>query len=192
MSFSAISGWIALVLIPVTALAAWILRRYSRGKFAVRMRPHFVLGYAALAFAALHLSTSIRESSSGSAAGLWFATLAFAGMAIQSFLGTNLQSPGMFRKPLRRWHVALFAAVLILTGAHALLSGPAGAMISTTSAMDREPDHRPRSTPDSIADRAAVLRRRERTALRFLNARPRARRQDIRLRAVLPRLPTNA
>lgn len=138
MSFSATSGWIALGLIPVTACTAWILRRFARGKFIVRMRPHFVLGYASLAFAAAHLATSMGDTgSSGNSTGLWFAALAFAGLAVQSFVGTNLQSPGIFRKPLRRWHAAVFVLVLVLAGGHVLLSGAAGSMMSTAFATNR-------------------------------------------------------
>lgn len=162
MSLSALSGWIALGLIPVTAGTAWFLRRFARGTFVVRMRPHFFLGYASLAFAVAHLFTSMGDvGSSGNGFGLWLAALAFAGLAIQSFVGTNLQSPGIFRKPLRRWHTAVFAVVLLLAGGHVLLSGSAGAMMSTAFSTDRQPHHHPKPTRDSIADRVSALLHRE-------------------------------
>lgn len=57
-----------------------------------------------------------------SAAGLWLATLALLGLIWQALLGTNLQSPGDYRKPLRRWHLVTFAAVALFASGHVLLN----------------------------------------------------------------------
>ena len=54
-----LSGWIALALRSADRTRAWALRRFVRGAFVRRMRPHFVLGYAALAIALVHMWTSM-------------------------------------------------------------------------------------------------------------------------------------
>jgi hypothetical protein len=57
------------------------------------------------------------------ATGMWFALFAFAGVGLQAFLGTNLQSPGAYRPTLRGWHVLTFWSVLALIALHVLLNG---------------------------------------------------------------------
>ena len=76
--------------------------------------PHYVLGYAALAIAALHIIMVIGSMQAANAKGLWFATFAFGGLAVQAFLGASLQSPGVYRAPLRRWHTLLFWTIAVL------------------------------------------------------------------------------
>ncbi|HEX3369212.1 MAG TPA: hypothetical protein VHS56_06520, partial [Candidatus Cybelea sp.] len=89
-----LSGWAALALIPLTAIVGWLFRRLARGRFALRMRPHYVLGYAALGLALIHLMSYLGGMQGANATGLWFATLATAVLALQALLGSNLQSPG--------------------------------------------------------------------------------------------------
>jgi hypothetical protein len=113
-----LSGWLAFSLIPVTAVAGWSLRRFVRGSLAARMRPHFALGYAALALALLHLSSYMGAMRGANASGLWFATLATLALVLQALLGSNLQSPGLYRLPLRRWHLGVFIVALTLAGLH--------------------------------------------------------------------------
>ncbi|HEY6325323.1 MAG TPA: hypothetical protein VIW73_02260 [Candidatus Cybelea sp.] len=116
------SGWLALGAIPVAAAAGWILRRFIRGRFSLRMRPHYVIGYAVLALAIVHLSFSMRAMAGTNATGLWLASLALLGLIWQVLLGSNLQSPGGYRTVLRRWHLGTFAAVMLLAAGHALLN----------------------------------------------------------------------
>jgi len=126
MTFAAVSGWIALALIPIAALGGWVLRRVRRGRFALRMRPHYVLGYAAATFAAVHLGTSLDGMAGAAALGIWSATLAFVAMLLQAFLGISLQAPGAYRLILRRWHVATLVAILGLVVGHVALKSPLG------------------------------------------------------------------
>ncbi len=91
------SGWIALGLIPLAASLGWILRRFVRGRFTVRMRPHYVSGYGAVVLAVVHLSSSMGGMGGANATGIWLATLATLALGLQSLIGTNLQSPGLYR-----------------------------------------------------------------------------------------------
>lgn len=130
MPVSALLGWTALALVPLTGLAGWILRHLrARGTLAVRMRPHFWLGYGALLLAAIHMWMSAGSMRGANANGLWLGTFGLLAMGVQAFIGTNLQSPGSFRTVLRRWHYWTFAAILVLAAAHIVLNAPFGAMI---------------------------------------------------------------
>lgn len=122
MTPSDIAAWLATALVPATAAAGWLLRRLGAGAFVLRMRPHFALGYAALLFASIHLALSMGNAGSASRAGLWCAALALAGIGLQTFSGTNLQSPGAYRVVLRRWHTVLFWIVAALVVGHVLLN----------------------------------------------------------------------
>jgi hypothetical protein len=119
-----LSGWIALALVPLAGVAAWVLRRFVRGAFVRRMRPHFVLGYAALAFAFFHMWTSMGAMQGANATGLWLAALALVALGFQALIGANLQSPGAFRVPLRGWHLLTFAAVAAFAVGHVALNSP--------------------------------------------------------------------
>ena len=82
-----LSGWIALALVPLTAIAAWVLRRFVRGNFVRRMRPHFVMGYATLAFALVHMWTSMGSMRGANPTGIWLATLALFALGFQTLVG---------------------------------------------------------------------------------------------------------
>ena len=86
------------------------------------MRPHFVFGYAALAFTLVHLSLSMGSMRGADSTGIWLATLALLALGLQALLGTNLQSPGAYRVPLRRWHLVLFVAIAALAIGHVALN----------------------------------------------------------------------
>lgn len=118
---SASSGWLALALIPIVAVAGWVFRRLARGPFRWRMRPHYILGYVALGFALLHFALATGASAGANTTGIWLAALALLGLGWQALLGSNLQSPGDYRAPLRRWHLVTFVAVAILAAGHVLL-----------------------------------------------------------------------
>jgi len=115
------SGWTAFALIPVAAVAGLVTRRFLRGRFALRMRPHYAIGYAALGLALVHFSASMGGMSGADATGIWMASAALLGLGWQAVLGSNLQSPGDFRQPLRRWHLLTFGAVVILIAGHVIL-----------------------------------------------------------------------
>jgi len=122
MPLSSVAGWIALGLLPLTAAAGLVLRRFARGSFIRRMRPHFIIGYAALIFAVLHLALSSGFMAAANSNGIWLATFATVGLGAQAFSGASLQDPGAYRKPLRGWHVRLFWAVLVLSVLHVALN----------------------------------------------------------------------
>ncbi len=124
MSLSDIAAWIAVALVPCTAIVGWALRRWGRGTFVKRLRPHFILGYAALFFAVMHVGMSMGNTDGVNGMGIWFAGFATAGLALQAIVGSNLQSPGIYRWPLRRWHIALFIAIVAFGFGHIALNAP--------------------------------------------------------------------
>jgi len=124
MPFSSTAGWIALGLLPLGAAMGLVLRRFAKGSLVRRMRPHFILGYAALTFAVVHLALSMGAMASANGNGIWLATFAVAGLGAQAFSGASLQDPGAYRKPLRRWHVWLFWTVLVLSLLHIAFNAP--------------------------------------------------------------------
>lgn len=109
-------------LVPLAALTGWFLRRFAKGAFIHRMRPHVILGYAALAFSLVHLTMTLDGVAGANATGIWLASLAIFGLALQAFSGSNLESPGAYRLVLRRWHVVLFCLTLALIFGHVLLN----------------------------------------------------------------------
>jgi len=124
VSGSDITAWLALALIPLTAAIGRAIRRWGSGAFALRMRPHYVLGYLALLGALYHTMGAMSATGGANSNGLWFASLATLGLGAQALLGTNLQAPGTYRRPLRRWHMILFWLTAALALAHVVLNGP--------------------------------------------------------------------
>jgi hypothetical protein len=146
VGFSELSGWIAVALIPTAAFSAWLLRRIRAGRFTVRMRPHYFAGYGALGLALVHMFASMPGVAGADATGIQIAALALTGLGAQAFLGTNLQSPGSYRKPLRRWHLTLFAATLVLVAIHVILDA---SMFSATTSW-RDPGSRRHSIASAV------------------------------------------
>ena len=123
MSAGDAAAWLAAALLPGTAATGWFLRRWGSGSFIARMRPHFILGYAVLGLALAHVALSMGNAAGANGAGIWCASFAMAGIGLQTFSGTNLQSPGAYRLVLRRWHVALFWTIAVLGVGHIALNG---------------------------------------------------------------------
>ena len=119
---SGLTAWAATALFPSTALAGWILRRFVSGAFVVRLRPHFVFGYAVFGSALIHSALAMGRMGSLSAADSWFAFFAIVGLGLQVFVGASLQAPGAYRAALRRWHLALTCAVALSIGGHVALT----------------------------------------------------------------------
>lgn len=122
-SFSDAAAWTAAVLFPSTAIAGWALRRFAAGAFVLRMRPHFVLGYAVFALAAFHTMTAVPAIAAMGQADVWVASFALAGLALEAFAGASLQAPGLYRPLLRRWHTTAFWTIGVLIVLHVLLTG---------------------------------------------------------------------
>jgi Ni,Fe-hydrogenase I cytochrome b subunit len=116
------TAWLATALFPLTAVIAFVLRRFARGAFAVRLRPHFVFGYAVFGFALVHTLFALGAMHTLSAIDLWLATFALSGLAIQAFLGASLQAPGVYRAALRRWHLLATWSVALFIAAHVMLT----------------------------------------------------------------------
>jgi Ni,Fe-hydrogenase I cytochrome b subunit len=122
VSGSDTAAWAATALFPSTAAAGFVLRRFVTGRFAIRLRPHFVLGYAVFGLALVHTALAMGAMHTLSATDLQLATLALAGLALQAFLGASLQAPGAYRTVLRRWHLATTWSVALFIAAHVLLT----------------------------------------------------------------------
>lgn len=122
MNPSDVTAWFATALFPSTAMAGLVLRRFLTGAFAIRLRPHFILGYAVLALAVMHTFVAMPNARALSGTDLRLAALALFGLGLQTFVGMSLQAPGLYRGALRRWHVATTVAVAGLIAGHILLT----------------------------------------------------------------------
>ena len=116
------AAWLAVGLFPSNAAIGWVLRRFAAGALVKRLRPHFVLGYTVLVLGSIHGMLAMGAMGTLRSANLWCATLALGGLALQTFVGLNLQAPGVYRGLLRRWHVTMTCAVAILIAGHVLLT----------------------------------------------------------------------
>ena len=91
-SLGPVTGWLAFALVPLAALVAFVLRRYRRGRFTSRMRPHYAVGYAALALAVVHLTASMSGMGGANSTGIWMASAAILGLGWQALLGRDRKS----------------------------------------------------------------------------------------------------
>jgi hypothetical protein len=107
------------------------------------MKPHLALGYAALALGTAHGVLSMGNTSGTDANGIALAFLALVGLGVQAFLGLNLQSPGAYRMPLRRWHTALFWGVAILVAGHIILNAPLFPQMGAAHFVNSSPSQSP-------------------------------------------------
>lgn len=122
------SGWLAVALALAAALVGIALRRLKNAPaLLVRMRPHFILGYASLIVAALHMWSSFpvmgmvrgREYANG----LDAATIALLLIGAQTFVGWRLQHPGNMRAILRVTHLGIIAALVVTIAYHVVANG---------------------------------------------------------------------
>jgi hypothetical protein len=123
-SLSAAGGWAAVAAIPLAAVLGALLRRATFARLALRMRPHYAIGYGALAIALVHVVTAGRSMGSADATGIWIGTLALLVLMLQAFVGASLQAPGAYRAVLRRWHAVAFWSALAFALAHTALDAP--------------------------------------------------------------------
>ena len=112
------SGWAAVALIVAAAIAG-IWRR--------RSNIHYVLGFASLALASIHLWYSMgtmgARVTSAYANGLDAATLALLLLGGQTFVGWRLQRPGKLRTTLRATHICIVAALVATIAYHVIENG---------------------------------------------------------------------
>lgn len=124
---SSVAGWLAILLTIAAASIAVILRRLRTTPPLVRrMRPHYILGYAALAFAIAHVYFAMGSMRGEDANGLWAATGALFALGAQTFVGASLQDPGGYRRSLRTWHISILAALVVLLVWHVTANGALG------------------------------------------------------------------
>lgn len=87
------------------------------------MRPHYVLGYAALAFACAHVFFAMGLTRETPGSGIRFATVALVTLGAQTFVGASLQDPGGYRRPLRTWHLSMIAVLAVTLAIHVMVNG---------------------------------------------------------------------
>lgn len=121
---SAISGWASIAAIAGALGAGIALRRFKRTPPLVRrMRPHYVLGYATLLFACVHVAFAMGLMREEPGSGLRFATVALIALGAQTFVGASLQDPGGYRRSLRAWHLSMIAVLAITLAVHVMVNG---------------------------------------------------------------------
>ena len=121
---SSVTGWLAIALVLAAATLAIILRRLRTTPPLVRrMRPHYVLGYAALIFAVLHVYFAMGSMRGEDPNGLCAATGALFALGAQTFVGASLQDPGGYRRTLRAWHIGILATLVALLVWHITANG---------------------------------------------------------------------
>ncbi len=121
---SAVAGWASTLLVVAAALCGVALRRiWKRSPLIRRMRPHYVVGYAALALALVHVFYAMGAMRGVNATSIRFAVAALAVLGLQTFVGASLQDPGAYRGVLRTWHMTAFAASVLLVAVHVIANG---------------------------------------------------------------------
>lgn len=132
------SGWALVVMTAVTIAIPFLLYRQLRaspwrlklGKgraFLQRMRPHYWLGYIIAAVTLVHVIVSMGAGLSFglNVLGLLLASAAFFLLFAQVLLGRSLRKPGVpSRRALRRLHLILMIAIVVLGASHILLDSP--------------------------------------------------------------------
>ena len=121
---SAATGWASIAAIAAALAIGIALRRFKHAPPLVRrMRPHFIVGYAALTFAFAHVFFAMGFMRETPGAGIRFATVALVALGAQTFVGASLQDPGGYRRPLRTWHLSMIAVLAVTLAAHVMLNG---------------------------------------------------------------------
>jgi hypothetical protein len=135
--YAGISGWLALILVGLTALLPYLLRRSrvsvlldmvpATGRaYLARMWPHFWLGYAATAISFAHawIFMSRAPTERVNKLGLNLASVALLWFLLQIAIGLLLQQRDLReRRTVRKWHFWSMVGILALVGAHVWLNG---------------------------------------------------------------------
>jgi hypothetical protein len=121
---SAASGWASIAAIVLALAIGVLLRRFKHAPPLVRrMRPHYIVGYAALTFACAHVFFAMGLMRETPGSGIRFATVAFIALGAQTFVGASLQDPGGYRRPLRAWHLSMIAVLTLTLAIHLMVNG---------------------------------------------------------------------
>ncbi len=132
------SGWSLVVMTAVTISIPFLLHRQLRASpwkfklqkgraFLRRMRPHYWLGYLIAGVTLVHVVVSMGAGLSLglNVLGLFLAVAALFLLFAQVLLGLNLRKPGVpSRRALRRLHLILMIAIVVLGLSHILLDSP--------------------------------------------------------------------
>jgi hypothetical protein len=126
------SGWTAAILVSCTVFLPYLARAPLRHRFNMAvhgarrlMRLHYVIGFAVLALALIHMWVSMTGGMARHtrASGLYIATVALAVLVVQAMSGSTM-SFGQVRATigLRRSHFMTMLAIVALVGLHIALN----------------------------------------------------------------------
>ena len=124
------SGWLGAALLAAAVAVAGLTRvlRRQHGPAAPGwLRSHNGLGAAAATLGVVHGLGSVTRAQLplGAEVGLWVAGAAMALLVWEAVLGLLLSAPGTpHRDRLRRRHLALMVALVVMVTVHVLLNGP--------------------------------------------------------------------
>jgi cytochrome b561 len=127
---SALTGWLAAIVLCVGAALPFVLRRTSGGDktFAERLRLHYWLGFSIPAITFLHawIPMSAGMARGVNATGLWLATVALLLMLIQIAWGVALRTAARAgrtagRNAARKTHFWMMTVIAALSAVHVIL-----------------------------------------------------------------------
>lgn len=115
------SGYLSALLIVITIVLPYYMRR--RG---VRLRPHYLIGYAILLLAWTHSLTAMygKTMSHTSLVGINAAMVALMLITVQVGLGQVMATSGGGRGKLTRFHFGVMLGIVVLVAVHLVLNSP--------------------------------------------------------------------
>ena len=128
--FSGMSGWVLVLLLPLTIALPFLLRSSKTGisdqrPLVQRLRSHYWLGYAIVALAVIHawIATGTGLALRANTTGVYLATGALFLVFAQVFLGLLLREPSLRRRTvMRRRHFWVMVGIVTLTLGHIALN----------------------------------------------------------------------
>jgi hypothetical protein len=128
--FSAMSGWVFVLLLPFAIALPFLLRRGKTGRgdqrpLVQRLRAHYWLGYALAALAVLHawIATGTGLALQANTTGVYLATGALFLVVAQVVLGLLLREPSLRRRTvMRRRHFWVMVGIVSLALGHIALN----------------------------------------------------------------------
>ena len=124
---TSVTGWLLIVLLIVTILYPFLLRRGLLGPvqpFLQRMRLHYWLGYGIAGIVLIHawIPMSARFAGQVNATGLYLGTGALLLIFLQVMIGRNLSWPKLsLRRVVRGWHFWVMIGMVVFVLGHVVL-----------------------------------------------------------------------